>query len=475
MGSLEKIAHVVVLMLENRSFDGMLGRLYPKSPSFDGLDGTESNPDKDGAPIAVWSRSGGDVMRVPDPDPGELWTDINVQIFGRSDVADPPPAARMQGFVRSYQQQTAAPPASYRPASVMHYFTPEQVPVLSALARHFTVSDRWHASAPCQTWPNRFFAHTGTAAGYVDNDPPHFPYEMPTIFERFDAIGRTDGWKIYFHDVPQSLTLSRLWPHLERFRLYDEFRYDAERGTLPAYAFIEPRYFADLALPNDQHPPHVVSLGEQLIADVYNCLRNGPAWTSTLLIITHDEHGGSFDHVAPPPARPPSPSPTRPFNFDRYGVRVPAVLVSPYVRAGTVLRPPGKAPFDHTSIIKTLRLRFGLGAALSERDEAAPDLAGALQLDRPDNMGPSHIGAPAYVASPAEIATARQKPPNSLQRALLHLAAHLPDSVAAVPEHIALLRRLKAADEQIVADLRTTVGDAAHVVKSELGKLFATL
>lgn len=476
MGSLNKIDHIVVLMLENRSFDCMLGRLYPTSAGFDGLQGNETNPDTSGAPVEVWSGAGTtpDIMRTPDPDPGELWTDMNLQIFGTGDVS-PLPEATMKGFVRSYQQQTAQPPESYKPASVMHYFTPEQVPVISRLARQFAVSDRWHASAPCQTWPNRFFAHTATANGYVNNEPPHFPYEMPTIFNRFDAIGMAEGWKVYFHDMPQSLTLAELWLHLDRFRFYDEFRQDAQRGTLAPYSFIEPRYFADTALPNDEHPPHIVTLGEQLIADVYNCLRNGPAWSKTLLIITYDEHGGCFDHVAPPPATPPSLVPTQPFNFDRYGVRVPAVLVSPYISPGTVLRPDGPTPFDHTSIIKTLRLRFGLGPALTRRDEAAPDLDGALPLAEPENPGPSSIDVPPYVPSPAEVAVARQRPPNDMQKALLHLAAHLPDSAAAVPQHIALLQKLKGADQQIVANVKTTVGDAAHVAKSELGKLFATL
>lgn len=477
MGSLSKIDHIVVLMLENRSFDCMLGRLYPKSERFDGLQGNETNPDKNGELIQVWSGTGTDpqLMRTPDPDPGELWTDINLQIFGRSDVADPPPGATMTGFVLDYLQQTAEPAEQYKPNSTMHYFTPDQVPVISRLAQQFAVSDRWHASAPCQTWPNRFFTHTGTANGYENNDPPHFPYDMPTIFNRFDDIGMDAGWKVYFHDMPQALTLSQLWLHLDRFRFYDEFRQDAQNGSLPAYSFIEPRYFTDLALPNDEHPPHIVTLGEQLIADVYNCLRKGPAWTKTLLIVTYDEHGGCFDHVPPPPAQPPSRTPTQPFNFDRYGVRVPAVLISPYIRQGTVLRPPGSTPFDHTSIIKTLRNRFNLGPALTLRDEAAPDLDGALLLAEPDNLGPETIEALPYVASPAEVATARQRPPNSMQKGLVHLAAHLPPSTSAVEEHIVLLQKLKAEEEQLAADARVTVGDAAHVVKSQLGKLFATL
>ena len=471
--SLAQIDHVVVLMLENRSFDCMLGRLYPKSDAFDGLQGNETNPGADGRPVAVWTGDGTgyEIMTAPNPDPGELWTDMNTQIFG---AAAPGPAAApaMQGFVASYLAQTDEPAGSYKPDAVMHGFTPEQVPVISRLARQFAVSDRWHASAPCQTWPNRFFVHTATANGYVNNSPTHFPYEMPTIFNRLEDMKVPGGWKIYFHDVPQSMALAGLWDHADHFRLYDEFRHDAKQGTLPAYSLIEPRYFSDLTLPNDQHPPHNVTLGEQLTADVYNCLRAGPAWTKTLLIITYDEHGGCFDHVAPPAARSPSAVPTAPFNFDRYGVRVPAVIVSPYVRPGTVLRPAGPVSFDHTSIIATLRTRFGLGAPLTQRDAVAPNLAAALALDTPGNLGPESLEALPYVPAPADVAIARQKPLNDMQAALLRMSAHLPADAGNIADHIQALRQSAG---QIAVDVEKDVGDAVADIKRQLSKLFATV
>jgi hypothetical protein len=148
-----------------------------------------------------------------------------------------------------------------------------------------------------------------------------------------------------------------------------------------------------------------------------------------LLVITYDEHGGNFDHVAPPPAVPPSPpAANQTFAFDRYGVRVPAVIVSPYVKQGTVLRPPGTTPFDHTSIIATLRKRFSLGPPLTERDGAAPDLEPALTLSSPDNRGPERIDPLPYQPSPTDLAHAQSAPLNHHQRALLQLAAHLPDA-----------------------------------------------
>lgn len=308
------IKHVVVLMLENRSFDCMLGMLYPKSATFEGLTGAESNtwhrPDGSQQDIQVWKDPAltAQTVCIPDPDPGELFTDIHMQIYGLTDDGAPTPGApAMSGFVDNYMRQSATTPApdGY---SVMHYFTPDQVPVISQLARAFGVSDRWHASAPCQTWPNRFFVHTGTANGYVNNSPTRFPYLMETVFNRLAAARQS--WRVYFHDIPQSATLARLWSGLlSNFRDFDDdFARDAAAGNLSGYSFIEPRYFTDTLLnkiPNDEHPPHNVAYGEALIAAVYNAVRSGPAWKNTLLVITYDEHGGCYDHVVPPPATPP--------------------------------------------------------------------------------------------------------------------------------------------------------------------------
>ncbi len=476
MTQLANIDHVVVLMLENRSFDNLLGRLYPKSSGFDGLAGNETNLDGAGAPVAVWNDPGLDdqSMRIPDPDPGELWVDINTQIFGAG--APGGAAAAMVGFVRNYLGQTAEPAARYVAKNIMHYFTPDQVPVLSKLARQFAVCDRWFASAPCQTWPNRFFVHTGTANGYENNDPPHFPYTMETIFNRLEEANQ--AWKIYFHDIAQSKTLAKLWLHADHFRFYDELRQDAASGDLPSYAFVEPRYFPFFHLPNDQHPPHVVTLGEQLIADVYNSLRAGPAWPRTLLVITYDEHGGCYDHVPPPPAKAPGLAIAGPFGFDRYGVRVPAVIVSPYVAPGTVLRPGGAVPFDHTSILATVRKRFGLGAPLSERDAVAPDLDDVLSLPQPSNLGPPSVAAHPYVPTPTDVALAQQKPLNAMQRGLVKLAANLPSTSPGtfeqdVRNHIRDLEAngMKEAD----AAVHQSAEAAAGFVKTRLGGFFRGL
>lgn len=417
------IDHVVVLMLENRSFDCMLGWLYPDRPDFDGLRGDESNPwhrpDGTVQSVRVWNN--GQITPqtacIPDPDPGELFDDITMQIYG----LHPDGVARMNGFVDNYMRQPASG-TSLDPCGVMHRFSPQQLPVLSALACNFGVCDRWFASAPCETWPNRLFAHTGESGGHVNNHTIPVPFFLDTVFRRLELRGRT--WRVYFHDVPQTAALADLWLRIPtHFRFFEpEFCEDAANGNLPTYSFIEPRYFTSRLLhriPNDAHPPHNVAYSELLLAELYNALRGGPCWERTLLIITFDEHGGCYDHVVPPAAVPAGRPASNGFHFDRFGPRVPAIVVSPYVPPGSIIRPPENSPpFDHTSIIATLTRLFDLGSPLSARAEAAPDLLSSLRLAQPENMGPARIEAKLPEPSRAEVRAMRRLPSNSHQRRL---------------------------------------------------------
>ena len=417
------IEHVVVLMLENRSFDCMLGRLYPDRPDFDGLRGDECNPwHHDGVveSIPVWNDDTitPEAARIPDPDPGELFDDMRMQIYG----LHPDGVARMNGFVDNYvRQPDQGTPVD--PRAIMHCFTPEQLPVLSLLARSFGVCDRWFAPAPCETWPNRLFTHTGSSGGLVNNAALPWPMLMPSVFNRLRTHGRS--WRVYFHDVPQTAALMSLWPWLPtHFRFFDsEFVADAANGGLPTYSFVEPRYFTNRWLrhiPNDAHPPHNVAYAEQLIADLYNAVRAGPAWERTLLIIIFDEHGGCYDHVPPPPAVPTGQTARNGFRFDRYGPRVPAVIVSPYVPPGSIIRPPdGAPPFDHTSLIATLNALFDIGPPLSARSAAAPDLLSALQLEHPENGGPACIDRRVTEPLHVEMRQLKRLPHNNHQRRLL--------------------------------------------------------
>ena len=464
MATLDDIDHFVVLMLENRSFDNLLGNLYPGRADFEGLSGNERNPDGQGGEVEVWTAPVGPRNDwLPTPDPGELFSDITEQLFEANDSFAGTPT--MGGFARNYVTRGG------NAEDIMHCFTPDQVPALSALARSYAVCDHWYASAPCQTWPNRFFVHTATAGGYENNSPTHFPYTMPTIFNALDSK-LPNGWEIYFHDFPQALTLSKLWNHLDHFRHFEEFINDAKHGQLPSYAFIEPRYFADADWPNDMHPPHNVNYGDQLVADVYNAVRNSPCWEKTMLIVIFDEHGGCYDHVPPPPALAPSPPREgQPFAFDRYGVRIPAVVVSPFIKPGTVFRSTSAQPFDHTSVIATLRTRFGLAEPLTQRDAAAPNLECVLGLDQPSDEDREVVQALALPASDNADALnrARLEPLNDVQWAMYESAAYLSPLMHGVDvdDHVlSLLNGLKP-----IVPLATSPSAAMPFIRNVLGKL----
>ena len=368
----------------------------------------------------------------------------------------------MQGFTTNYAKNGGDP------RDIMHFFTSDQVPALSTLARNYAVSDAWFASAPCQTWPNRFFVHTGTAHGYPNNSPVHFPYLMPTLFNALDGVV-PDDWRVYYHDFAQSLTLTRLWMHLDHFHLFDDFLDDAANGNLPSYSFIEPRYFADLNWPNDMHPPHDIGYGDALVAQVYNALRTSPQWHQTLLVVTFDEHGGCYDHVPPPSAVPPSPpQPGQLFAFDRLGVRVPAVVVSPWIPKGTIFRSTVAQPYDHTAIIKTLRNRYNIQTPLTARDASAPDLAQVLELTAPDDNRDPVVARP-MVADPAGLQAARNAPLNDFQWAMHESAAMLAPlgTGISIDDHV----RNLSTDQQPPVPAAQNAQQAAQHIKDVLASM----
>jgi phospholipase C len=238
--------------------------------------------------------------------------------------------------------------------------------------------------------------HCATSNGYLDSSLLH-NWDMPTVFEKITARELT--WCNYYHDFSQTLVLSRLQTDDMKwnFSLFHQFKTDAHDGTLPNYAFIEPKYFSFLGQANDQHPPHDIRAGEHLIAEVYNALRSSPLWDKTLLVITYDEHGGTYDHVTPPSATPPDAR-TSQFGFDRYGVRVPALLISPYIPKQTIVH---DRIFDHTSIPATLHHVFQLDGFLTARDRAAEGFADIPSLPAPRTDIPMSVSAPGVIAAEA--------------------------------------------------------------------------
>jgi phospholipase C len=395
---LASVNSVVVLMLENRSFDHMLGFLYPGNIStagqqYEGLAGTESNTDSSGQTATVFriEPTTPNAYFMPGADPGEGYMATNDQLYGND--AGPSSAglaATCRGFVANYAYTLAwqsrdsgswpIVPGTVE-GDIMGCFTPEAVPVLSALAKGYAVCDQWFASVPTETLPNRAFACAATSQGHMDDKTRTF--SSPTIFGLLDAAGL--GWSVYgYADEPLTKStftqISR--EAASHFGKFTDFQAAAAAGTLPPYTFLEPSWGTT---GNSQHPNYDVALGEQLIHDVYEALRAGPGWPGTLLVITYDEHGGCYDHVPPPWGAVPPDTDTGEFgfNFDRFGVRVPTVLVSPLIAPGTVYRvPAGGTPLDHTSVLKTVEQRWNL-PALTARDAAAPAFGDVLTLTTP--------------------------------------------------------------------------------------------
>jgi phospholipase C len=258
--------------------------------------------------------------------------------------------------------------------------------VLSGLARGYAVCDHWYSAAPTETLPNRAFACAATSQGHMD-DKTH-TFTSPSIFGLLGSHGLE--WAIYGYDA-QPLTRSTFTDIANAsggsFGLFTDFKAAVAAGGLGAFTFLEPSWGST---GNSQHPNYNVALGEQLILDVYQALRSGPGWQKTLLIITYDEHGGCYDHVPPPSGATPPDSDTGEFGFDftRFGVRVPTVLVSPLIAAGTVYRvAAGSMPLDHTSILKSVQQRWGL-PSLTARDAAAPGFGDVLTLATPRTDDP---------------------------------------------------------------------------------------
>jgi phospholipase C len=433
--------HLVVVMFENRSFDNLLGYLYadgelPEGETFAGL---PTEPIRMDGPHGrtyethPYRGTTDEIMSSPRPDPGEDYPHVNTQLFGTVDPArnaelqvsqmvrpyNAPAAGAeptMRGFVHDYHNafhmELGRLPTADELEPALGAFTPDMLPVLSALAKGFAVFDGWHCAVPGPTFCNRSFLHASTSHGYVTNHDNGGTEKwfrksaaQPTIFNRLDEAGIS--WAVYYDDSQLvSMTglihkpvLERFW-HTNFFPMSDFFASVAD-GTLPAYAFVEPRMLYDH---NDMHPPvgtidvtevdgvkvtggaiSDVRAGEALLHRLYTSVRESSSATgsnaaNTMLLVVFDEHGGTFDHVQPPAATPPGDGGPgeMDFTFDRLGLRVPAIAISAYTAAGTIVHDP----VHHGSLISTLTAKYGL-EPLTARDAGAPTIAGAVTLSSP--------------------------------------------------------------------------------------------
>jgi phospholipase C len=415
------VRRIVHVMLENRSLDNVLGWLYEheqpahvipadSSPAFDGLKTTMFNRDARGRKHHVIGGTGGR-HAVPRFDPYEVYEHVTQQLFETSATPERPTEPTMGGFYNDYAKWYR------RSDEIMMSYTPAELPVLNTLARRFAVSDRYFSSVPTQTNCNRAFAAAGNSLGiddqgqlqaWVNNrnstwlaQPRGVQFSERTLWNVLDEQGfnQPSDWMIfnshgswledrlgaegypYTRQIMERLQGDSFDPHFADVGSPDDpqagtlFGMIAD-GTLPTFSFIEPSWGLPLGPglgPNgtDYHPPGDIRKGERFLQHLYEALIANPhIWESLLLIVNFDEHGGTYDHVPPPwTAVPPwhdntdTPRPDvveQGFEFDRFGVRVPLILVSPFVREGTVFRAEGDIPFDHTSVLATVLHLMGV-------------------------------------------------------------------------------------------------------------------
>ncbi len=400
--------HIVVVMMENHSFDtyfGMLSRLG--QPAADGFkfDGagrpTNSNPLKNGYVLPFHAPS------LCQPTVDQSWNATHAQIDG----------GKMDGFARNHEGS-------------MGYYTNADIPFYYSLATTFTLANRWFCSTPCQTYPNRRFLMAGTAYGNITTDNQSLMDPPPpngTIFDRLSQYGIS--WRNYFSDLPATGIIPSI-PEKYPGNLAHiaQFYADCAAGSLPAVSFVDPEFgvASDVggALPNapgltgtegevnaqggDEETPQDIAFGENFVAQVVGAVLGSPAWPRTLLVYTYDEHGGYYDHVPPPPAIAPDDIPPRltptdvKGGYDSYGPRVPAIVVSPYSKPHAVTN----TVHDHTSILATIEAQWNL-PALTYRDANATTLADFLNPASSALIDPPALAAPSSItASEANCQTA---------------------------------------------------------------------
>ncbi len=433
LGPLEKIKHLVVLMMENRSFDHMLGYLTNDGmPQVRGLVGNESNLDSANTKHRVYEYP-------PEPfpdsfDPCHAPDCVAEQLDGGNG-----------GFIRNFEKWMIARKVNPLPdpGYVMGHYTGQHLPVYDFLARNFCVCDAWHSSIPGDTMPNRLYSIAGREAdplgtglgdllswlpASVKSEFAKAPiYDIPAFTRQL----KDDDWRWYSHDPATLRAVDgryRSFPNLDRDNfawfdkkeislatqigelpivLDDSFLDDAANGSLRKVSWIDPN-FVNLQVfdtsSNDDHPPSHVHAGQQLVLTVYDSLARSPSWDDTLLVITYDEHGGFYDHVAPPelPADDGSKYPT-------LGVRVPALVVGPRVRKQVC-----HTQFDHTSLIATILRRFAASpdqavTKMGKRTQRAADLEVCLRGSARHDI-PSHSYLHEVLAGRRLEARARRRP-----------------------------------------------------------------
>jgi phospholipase C len=393
--------HLVIVMQENHSFDNYLGMLPRRGqPLADGFTFNAAGEPTNWNPVGsdrmyVYHQSG----EVGSQDTGsQSWNDSHRQINGGA----------MDGF------------AATGPGS-MGYYTDEDLPFYYSLANTFCLANRWFCSVPAQTYPNRRFLMSGTANGIISTDIDNVTTNYPPNGTIWDLLSTYNiNWTNYFSDAPTSIIMfDTALKHPLNYASIAEFFVDAAAGTLPAVSLVDcdmgvvtgeigglispypvPTFaqvstVVDNTAQSEEHPQDI-QLGESFVASVTNAVMSGPAWQRTLMVWLYDEHGGYYDHVAPPSAPAPDAVPPdlepgdAPGGYDLYGPRVPVVVVSPYAKPHAV----SNVVHDHTSVLATIEQQWNL-PSLTYRDANAASLIDFLDTTRMSFPDPPTLAEPA--------------------------------------------------------------------------------
>ncbi|CAG8418921.1 unnamed protein product [Penicillium salamii] len=397
---MNNIKNIVVLVQENLSFDHFAGGLDYDS-SIDGPQ-TYCNPANVSIPESAQVCANPIAKNIASDDPNHSISGGNMQVFGTYHPVSGAKAS-MDGFI---SEQRASYPKDdlNRAAEAINYFTPDHIPVFNAIAQNFVLFDRWFAAVPGPTNPNRAYLTSGTSHGHGKNDDDFMTSALPqkSIFEQLSDKGIT--WKNYENStksdpafLPDALFYD--WTAKngkDNVVPISQFYTDAKAGNLPQFTWINPECCSYMSM----HPPSPINMGENFVKGIYEAVRNSPQWNETLFILTWDEHGGFADHVSPPSDVPAGDSLTYSeaagdgkeytFHFDRLGVRVPTVLISPWVSKGVVQHEPsGGNEFTHTSILKFVSELWGLDS-LSPRVEWSPSFGNLVtnkfRSDTPEKL-----------------------------------------------------------------------------------------
>ena len=378
-GSEIPVDTIVIAMMENRSFDHYFQKIGTVGVEADVAPDDFTNPDTEGNPVAIHPANSYCFV-----DTAHNFAAIERQING----------GLMDGFVITNAGNHEAPAPGLELIEgerAMAYYTEADIPLTYFLAQNFSIGDRYFASTPTQTWPNRAYLFAATSFGESNND---FATNVDkTIFDYLNQRGVT--WKFYATGLPTMgiVALAKLGDYSAAGNLVNiaDFAIDAANGNLPQVAFVDPDGTSDPGIHHsDEHPPAIMQIGQKWLGEIIDALARSPHWDRSAMFITYDEHGGLYDHVVPPASCPPDDRYEEPgVRFTQYGIRVPFLVISPFAKRGYV----SHALYDHTSILRFVEARFVI-PALTNRDANAEAPWDVFDFDSPPNADPPAVPIP---------------------------------------------------------------------------------